>query len=363
MLKDARQDAGSRHAEYLRTRRFCSLDGLRFFSVVPVIWHHSLSGPVAGLLGRGPLGVDLFFAISGFIITTLLLRERAATGTIAIGAFYARRALRIFPLYFAVLGLSALRAGVWLPESSPVRVHFFHSLPFWATFTANWFVDFNAPHPIIFGFAWSLAAEEQYYLVWPWLVRAARSWRLPVAVAAALLVADQAVEWGFFTGLLPPEGLARRLVANIASPICMGALLAAALHHQRAFALGWRLLGQRASAPLALALLGLLLAGSGVPQVAMQAAMALLVSTCCIRTDHGLAWLLDLPPLRWIGSISYGMYMVHIAVITAVKALLPAGLGPPWVFALAFAGTVVVAALSHRFFEGPFLRQGARFRA
>jgi peptidoglycan/LPS O-acetylase OafA/YrhL len=349
------------HEVYLGTGYFPSLDGLRCLSVVPVIWHHSQSGPVAGVLGRGPLGVDLFFAISGFLITTRLLREQRSTGGVSIRAFYARRALRIWPLYYAILGLSALRALVWLP-ASPTRDQFLHGLPFWATFTANWFIDFLVPHPIIFGFAWSLSAEEQYYLLWPWVIRAARRWWLPLSIAAVLLGADQAVEWGYVTGMLPPGGLARRVVANIASPICLGSMLAILFHEPRTFALGRGLLGQRASAPLLLTLLGVLLCSDGVPQVVMQLLMALLVSACCIRGDHGLAWLTDLRPLRWVGTISYGMYMLHIAMITLARGVLPGSCQAAGVFALAFGCTTLLAALSHRFFEGPFLRQGRRLQ-
>jgi peptidoglycan/LPS O-acetylase OafA/YrhL len=73
------------HDHYLGTSRFPSLDGLRCLAVLPVVWHHATPRPPSGLLGRGPLGVDLFFAISGFLITTLLLRERRARGAVSVG--------------------------------------------------------------------------------------------------------------------------------------------------------------------------------------------------------------------------------------------------------------------------------------
>ena len=141
------------HGRYLATTRFPSLDGLRCLAIVPVFWHHCTTGPLAGILGRGPLGVDLFFAISGFLITTLLLRERDATGRVAAGAFYARRALRIFPLYYGVLLLYAVNAGFFMPHGEQ-RAHFLRSLPFFATYTTNWFVDFAVAHPVSFAFAW-----------------------------------------------------------------------------------------------------------------------------------------------------------------------------------------------------------------
>src|SRR5262245_38294354 len=98
-------DVDPRYRSYLALARFPELDGLRALSILPVIWHHSTTRLLDGVLGKGPLGVHLFFAISGFLITTLLLRERRATGAISMKNFYARRSLRIFPLYYAVLGI------------------------------------------------------------------------------------------------------------------------------------------------------------------------------------------------------------------------------------------------------------------
>ncbi len=350
-------------AAYRHAARFPSLDGLRCFSIVPVIWHHATPGPLPGVLGKGPVGVDLFFAISGFLITTLMLRERDATGTVSIRGFYARRALRIFPLYYAVLGLYVARASL-LPAAAPGRVHFFASLPFWATYTANWFVDFAVPHPVLFAFGWSLATEEQFYLVWPWIVRATRGVRVPVGAAIVLLVADQSVEHGLFASALPLGSLGRRMIASIASPILLGALLACALHRPRGFAAAERVLGHRASAPILLLAVAALLVVDGAPLLALHLALALLVGACCVRADHGLRAITDAAPVRWVGTVSYGMYLLHVSAISAARHLLPAAWSAaPWVFALAFALTLPVAGASHRWFERPFLRLGARFRS
>jgi len=350
-----------RHAAYLGAARFPALDGLRFLSIVPVIWHHSTTGPIAGLLGKGPVGVDLFFAISGFLITTLMLRERRATGRVAVGAFYGRRALRIFPLYYAVLALYVVRAAL-LPPADPVRAHFFRSLPFWATYTANWFVDFGVPHPVLFAFGWTLATEEQFYLVWPWIVRASRGRLFPVVAALLLVAAGQAVAHGLFPGALPPESLSRRVVGSIATPILLGALLAFLLDLPRGFAAAARVLGRRASAPLALAAVVAMLAVDTVPILVVQVGLALLVGACVVRPDHGLSWLTDARPVRWIGTVSYGMYLLHVSAITAARRLLPEGCSVPVVFAVAFAGTMVAAAGSYRWLERPFLGLRERLR-
>ena len=91
----------SESRRFVETRHFPALDGLRGLSILAVIWHHAVDP--AGIWGY--FGVSLFFAISGFLITTLLLRERAATGRISLRNFYMRRTLRIFPLYYAVVAL------------------------------------------------------------------------------------------------------------------------------------------------------------------------------------------------------------------------------------------------------------------
>ena len=74
------------HSDHLDRARFPSFDGLRALAILPVVLHHSTSGPMPGILGRGPLGVDLFFALSGFLITNLLLREKETTGAVRLGA-------------------------------------------------------------------------------------------------------------------------------------------------------------------------------------------------------------------------------------------------------------------------------------
>ncbi len=242
------------------------------------------------------------------------------------------------------------------------RAHFFRSLPFWATYTANWFVDFGVPHPVLFAFGWSLATEEQFYLVWPWIVRASRRFVVPVVAALALLAVDQAVAHGFFSVALPPGSLARRMVASIATPILLGALLAFVLEVPRGFAAVAGLLGWRASAPLALGAVVGMLAVDAVPGLAVQVGLAALVGACVVRPDHGLARLTDAAPVRWVGTVSYGMYLLHVSAITAARRVLPVGCGVPVVFVVAFAGTTVAAAASYRWFERPFLRVGDRLR-
>jgi peptidoglycan/LPS O-acetylase OafA/YrhL len=275
-----------------------------------------------------------------------------------VGRFYARRALRIFPAYYLVLGLTALRTWALAPDG-PSRDHFLRSLPYWATYTANWFVDFDVTHPVIFAFAWSLATEEQFYAVWPWLARAPR-WAMPAA-AAALLAADVGVEHGLVGAAWP--ALARRMVASIASPICVGALLACALDAARGFAVLRPVLGARASAPVMLAVLAALVVDGRAPGEAIAVTMALLVGACALRPDHGLRALLDARPVRWVGTVSYALYLVHVAAITGVKRAVPSlAEDAPFVFAAGLAVALPLAWALHRVVDVPLQPLRRRLR-
>src|SRR5687768_5068106 len=140
------------------------LDGLRAVAVAGVVWHHSYSGLDAlPMMRHGFLGVDLFFVLSGFLITTLLLREQQRSGRISLRHFYMRRALRIFPLYYAVL--IALTAYFAAAADSAQRARYFSELPYHAAYLSNW-IDSET----MLSITWSLSTEEQFYLLWPLLL-------------------------------------------------------------------------------------------------------------------------------------------------------------------------------------------------
>ena len=348
------------HQRYLATGHFSSLDGLRCLSIVPVIWHHSTPRPLPGLLGKGPAGVDLFFCISGFLITTLLLREKTRTGGVGLTNFYARRALRILPLYFAVLLAYALFAW-FLPTSAPQREHFFRTLPLYATFTANWFANFGVGYPILFSFGWSLCVEEQFYAFWPWLVRRWSRARALVAMTA-ILSCDLLAERGGLAWLLPPGSQALRIVTSFATPIGLGAVLALLLDDARSFAWIERLLGGQWSSPAALGAVSALLVWPSAPLWAFQSALAALIGTCVIREQSGLSWLLEARAVSYVGRVSYGLYLLNLTAIGGVRRLFSAHAGSAgFVFALSFPLALALAALSHRYLEAPFLGLRRRF--
>ena len=346
----------SAHDRYLAQRHFGSLDGLRCLSILPVIWHHATPRPLPGIWGKGPAGVDLFFCISGFLITTLLVREKARTGSVALGAFYLRRGLRILPLYYAVLASYVLFA-LCLSPALPQRAHFFRTLPLYASFSANWFADFGVSHPILFSFAWSLCIEEQFYAFWPWLVRRLSS-RWAMLVMCALLIVDYWAEQSAIAGY------GGRVLTSFAAPIGFGALVALLLDERLTFDAARHFLGQAWSAPLALVTAFALLLWPGAPLPVFQATLALLVASCVVVERHGLAWLLRARVVSYIGAISYGLYLLNSTAVGLVRRAFPAHASASgFVFFASLPVALVLAALSHRYFEAPFLRLRGHFRA
>jgi peptidoglycan/LPS O-acetylase OafA/YrhL len=355
----------SAYQQYQDTRFFASLDGLRTLSILGVIWHHTAgAGATWSLLHRGNRGVDLFFVISGFLIVTLLLRAKAAQGTFSLPKFWGRRSLRILPVYYAVLGLYA--ALVYWLERNPVdRQAFFDHLPAFATFTSNWFVNLDNPR-VIFYFAWSLAAEEQFYLFWPWCERYLRGW-WPLLAASLALVLTQG--WSMAVASLPPDQLPfpMRMLTSVPAAILLGVILAHLLHTARGFRLMQVLSGQRGSALGALALCALTLyltpMWGAAADLIIAGALLLLVSACVIRPDHDLAQILTLRPVAWIGRISYGMYLFHMLGVNVIRRVLAAA-SYSSAYLDFIGGTLVailLAALSYRYFESYFLRLKNRF--
>jgi len=346
------------YAKFCSTSRFGSLDGLRCLSILAVLWHHGPGGEGRGISTAGYRGVQLFFAISGFLITTLLLRERDLAGRISLSKFYARRALRIFPIYFTVLGIYIVLVGLtrWNTEAGR---EFFHNLPYFLSYTSNWFIGW----PVTFGFAWSLAAEEQFYCGWPWaeryLPRNGPVWLMVALVSVALAWQLHGPGWR------SSEPLPSRILSSVPLAICWGVLTAHLLHSERGFTIVRNVLGVRwGSTAMLLLLLALIFAH--VHPATLPVVMTLLVASCVIREDHWLAPFLGWRPVVHVGMISYGMYLMHGLVFDALRDLENV-LGWTHVahggaeFVVAVAGTVALASLSYRYYESFFLGLKKRF--
>lgn len=349
-----------RHAGYLATHTFGSLDGLRAVAILAVVWHHAhgwhrqlWESPAVGALpewaiaGRGLLGVDLFFVISGFLIVTLLLRERRRRGTISLRSFYARRALRIFPAYYlllVVLGGVAYLAP--MASSAAVR----RELPYAVFYLSN-LVPMVSP----LGITWSLAAEEQFYLVVPTLEKYCG--RTMVVMLPALYVLASLPAFGFLSQVTLPEFFRRTTFG----PILLGVMLAHVLDHPEGFRWTARVVGHWVSPIAATALVLVACAApwnlDGLTRMLIHWGMLALVASCVISEDHALARLFAAWPIKRIGVVSYGIYLFHMfGLYAAYRALRPMGYCPVGVFFIAALVTSWgVAEASYRMFEIRFL--------
>jgi len=322
------------------------LDGLRFLAFLSVFIGHA--APAATYVGTAA-GLELFFVLSSYLITALLVRESDATGRINVLAFWARRALRIWPLYFSFLFANAIVAG--MPDRALVA---------FALFAGNWVED-PGPGPI--AHLWSVSVEEQFYVAWPLVLTVLpRSLLRPACVA--LVVVAVAGRYGLYLAGVSVGAAWFNSVAHL-DALGLGALIALAPRVELCPA-ARGVLG--ASAPLvvlavAVVLWRWLLAPPASNPVAMAPAVVTLAflgaSLACggalVAALAGSAWLSH-PALVYLGRISYGLYVFHMAAIHVVSAW-----WWPYKLPAAFALTLALAAVSYHSLERPFLRLKARY--
>jgi peptidoglycan/LPS O-acetylase OafA/YrhL len=361
-------DATGAHRKFLGTRKFGSLDGVRGLCILGILWHHSGLELPGVFFHRAFLAVDMFFVLSGFLIVTLLLRERDRTGDISLRKFYARRTLRIFPIYYLLLFVLLILYAVLKPGTKTAG-DYFASLPYLLTYTSNW-VPVQASNLTI---TWSLATEEQFYLGWPLIEKLLR----PPGVALVLvlvLIVNQLMNFGvldfLFTALYGSEvNLNLQILDVTYTPIALGVLLAHVLHAPQGFRFFFPLVGRRGSCVVFGGLLASLVAIwpgdiSGAGRLLMQLSMMLLLGSLVIREDHTARAALAFPPIAALGVISYGVYLYHM------WAMHPVALGfmklgwdrqsYAYLFVSVLASTIV-AGLSYRFIEQPLLKLKTRF--
>lgn len=361
------------YEQFQTTRYFGSLDALRCFAILGVIWQHApgISPQSVPFTNPGVSGVSLFFGLSGFLITTLLLREEHNTGNINLRHFYARRSLRILPLYYAVLGLYTMLV-VAMEDNAAGRL-FISNLPYYLTYTNNWFVDLiinaDGERRVIFIFAWTLATEEQFYLAWPAMLKFLRR-GVAIGMLLCVLITDVALTMAYGE-LSEPATTTERLLRIATSPsieICIGVLLALGLNSRSLFAFAWPVLGRWWSSPTAaIAALGTIMLPVEPTldwRVLQAMILALLLATCVVREDHGLARILRMRVLARMGVVSYGMYLLHMLSINTVERIVAvAGIHlDAVIFVLSLVVTYLAAEVSFRLFESPLLQLKSRFQ-
>lgn len=351
-------------AKFQQTNYFSSLDGLRFLCILPVIFQHSINfeNYHPRILELGFLGVDFFFVISGFLIVTLILREKDSTNDISLKKFYMRRTLRIFPLYYGVI-LGYLIFYGFVSKNSELGQQFRSEIWVYLTYTANFF-------PVAFDVVWSLATEEQFYLIWPALEKYFKKWILPILFV--LLFFNQMInfpegrEWLQVNwGLVVPN----LSIMNVTfTPILLGVLIAHMLNNKTSYSFLASIAAYRVMPLIYSTILISLMVNapadiSGITRLLIQITMTLLLVSCVIRQDHFLALFLTFKPVQYIGSISYGMYLFHLICLTvSFKVVGMYGLNNEWlVFLLGIILTIIVAGLSFKFYEKPFLNLKKRF--
>ena len=309
-----------------------ALDGIRALSVVAVMLYHGLVGWAPG----GFLGVDVFFVLSGYLITSLLLREWDRWESLDIVSFYRRRARRLLPaLLLLLVAVSVWAAVVAAPDKlGRIRWDGVSTL----LYTANWryvfaqqsyFDKYGDPSPFLH--TWSLAIEEQFYLLFPLilvgLLRLTRGRRGQVGVILAFGAVGSAA---LMAWLFDPAADPSRVYYGTdtrAQELLIGAVLALALLKMRALVGGVRV--ATASAGV-LALAGVIAAFvllDDQDAVLYRGGFALfcvlvavLVFSVEMVTQGPAAWLLSLRPVAWVGLISYGLYLWHWPVYVALTS-------------------------------------------
>lgn len=335
-----------------------ALDGVRALAIVPVLLYHSAFPQV---FQSGRAGVDLFFVLSGFLITNLLIEEWQGEGNVAIGRFYVRRVLRLAPAMLCVLAFvwgAALAPG-GLGTTPSAMAHFTLLV---LSYTNNWASALHSTSvPAPLGHFWSLAVEEQFYLVWPWVLIAAFRSRIPFrALLVTLLLSVAAVSlwrtilWHVnhdpFRGVFGTDTRATGLLA--------GAAIAMARHlgmrTSRSFAtvlVGAGLLIYALIIPRPYDLEGWLILG-GLQPVELAACMMIIGLTA--SSSVPFASVLESRASLWLGRRSYGIYLWNWPLSLLARSVMPHA--PLASSVLGILATFAAAELSFRYLERPVLR-------
>ncbi len=318
------------------------LDGLRALAVAGVLPQIS-SGPAMST--PATTGVTLFFTLSGYLITRLLLQERLATGGVDLRQFYGRRARRLGPALIAMLAVVAALSWVGSASLRPVL--------FSLVQVAN-IAQASGEHMGLLVHMWSLSMEEQFYLLWPavLVIVVARA-RQPRVLLLTLLLAGAVASVSVRTALeLQGAGAGRIMFApdTRADAILLGCALAIAVDRMPARV-------ARVCGPIgAVVLLAVLPAGPAGSWTLLPVALASAAVIWWVVTSRGRSRALRVlasPALVRIGRISYGIYVWHILAMTLVWPVAKPGVGLGLALA---ASSVVLAYLSDRFIERPFRR-------
>ena len=346
--------------------RLPGLDGLRGVAVLAVIGYHLNLG---NFLPAGFLGVDIFFTVSGFIITALMLQEHAQTGRIDFAAFYLRRARRLFPAALCMLLLLVPLTPLLQPSALP-RLR--EDLPAALFYVSNWWQIvaqqsyFEAiDQPRLLQHLWSLAVEEQYYLLWPlaamWLLGWASRTGLGISATLIALASTAWMAWLYVNQI--DGGDPSRVYLGTDTHL-MGLLAGSAL---AAWWNPWKirmaslasdeLLNLAGTAALAALIWGMAETHEGMPALYQGGFLLAVMLTCVVigaatREGTWVAFLLSTRPMLWLGARSYSLYLWHWPVVVWLRPSPQAdALELAWVNAARLVITLLCAEASYRWVE------------
>ena len=374
------EDKNVRKKRHARLRQVKGLDGLRGLAVVAVVLYHFFGDALPG----GYLGVDMFFVLSGFLITSLLVREYRTSGTISLKDFWVRRFRRILPAAVTVLVFcTAIVAWVGGDLAVGLRQQFFGTLFFVNNWTQiatsqSYFADNEIQ---VFAHYWSLAVEEQFYLIWPLLmlgifrISSRQPRRLPVVVSSVLGLASFAAMWFIFT---PGEDPTRVYYGTDthAFGLLTGAVLSLLMTSTKSDpnADSWATTGKvetRAAGIIGfLALIGYVAQLFLMPDDAeftyrgglfLTSILGALMVWGVIHEYGPMTPLFRTKVMRWFGQRSFSLYLWHWPVIMILEALFHGNQNSEdsWILGLiAIPISLILSEISYQFIENPFRRGG-----
>lgn len=356
-------------------RHYPALDGLRGVAILLVVFLHNFG--FMNIFFFGWLGVDLFFVLSGFLITEILLNSSGQPGFLK--KFYIRRVLRIFPLFYLVLIIC-----LWiLPniKSLQLQAGYYTENQFWLwTYLQNWLYIFKEPYgDKLLLHTWSLAVEEQFYLVWPLLILLLRKPKHLLVAMAVILVLAGITRYALWTYEVKDLAYSSLYTFTRIDGLCIGSMIALLQKINPDFL-------KKYTPHIVLLMAAINFAfyfingqnGFSLPYLAFlgyttfAVLFGILVYEAITGESKIIQWLLDNRPLKFFGRISYGLYVWHWPVY-----ILLFDFSRNWLFqkdlssyraAEWFSGVfvtivaVLVSMLSYRFFEKPFLKLKNRFQ-
>jgi peptidoglycan/LPS O-acetylase OafA/YrhL len=336
------------------------LDGLRGIAVLAVMIYHT-DAPY--LLQGGFIGVDMFFVLSGFLITTLLIQEFDDSGSINLKNFYVRRVLRLAPALIVLL-LSLCLVSFFALDAQKAKSNYIDALISLFYFS-NWARALDIHPPDFIAHTWSLSIEEQFYILWPcslfFMLKLSKDRKVVLAVTAALAI----VSWMLRNYLFASGTSIERIYNGLdtrADALMVGCALGIFLSSSLAHAIDQSRLRRNLPFAAVLSCLWLLTASYAADwrsqemvyygYFAVELSTAILIWQILTSPKSGVRMLFSPKWLVWVGSISYGLYLWHYPIYRVMRDL---GFQTPAVVIIGPMLTILVATLSFYFVERPIL--------